>query len=55
MKNLFKTLEYYWDYYNSYYLYHAMDSDKYFDFMAAKWGDRWYSHMEKLYQDYLER
>ena len=30
-------------------LYYFMDIDNHFDYMAGKWGDRWYSYMEEKF------
>lgn len=49
-KEFLTKMEYHWDYYFVYFLYNGMKRDQYFDYMANKWGDKWYSHMEKNHQ-----
>jgi hypothetical protein len=55
MKKLLINMEYNWDFYCVYFLFNGMKRDRYFDYMADKWGDRWYTHMEKNYQEQMDR
>ena len=55
MKKFLKNMEYNWDYYFVYFLFNGMKTDRYYDYMSNKWGDKWYTHMEKNHQDYLNR
>lgn len=55
MKKFLKNMEYNWDYYFVYFLFNGMKTDRYYDYMSNKWGDKWYTHVEKNHQDYLNR
>jgi hypothetical protein len=35
-----------WD---KYVLYYLMSTEEHFNYMASKWGDKWYDYMEENY------
>lgn len=40
MKKCLKTLEFWFDYYFVYFLYSGNKTDKYFEYMENKWGNK---------------
>jgi hypothetical protein len=43
-------LEWYIDYYFTYFLYNGMKHDRYFSYMESKYGEEWYEWIDKKFE-----
>jgi len=43
-------LEWYIDYYFTYFLYNGMKHDRYFRYMESKYGEEWYEWIDKKFE-----
>ena len=45
-------LEWYIDYYFTYFLYNGMKHDRYFTYMESKYGEEWYEWIDKKFESW---